>query len=94
MPRSASHRIRLGAVVLAGAAGAGLGILLGLAWLLATDGEVVEAVAVGTLAVVVSLAVLFQLMVARTVARLYDGALPGATTRAAPDDSEGRREAS
>lgn len=89
VPRSASDRIRLGAVVLAGAAGAGLGILLGLAWLLANEGEGIEAVAVGTLAVVVSLAVLFQLMVARAVARLHEGT----STGRAPRDAERRRDA-
>lgn len=74
--RSPAERIRLGAVVLAGAVGAGLGILLGLSWLLATDGDVVQAMAVGTLAVVLSLAVLFLLMVARAVARLHEQPRP------------------
>lgn len=60
-------------MVLSGTAGAALGVLLGLMWLLAGAGETVEAVAVGALIVVLGLAVLFQLVLARAVARIYDG---------------------
>lgn len=79
MARRPAERIRRTAVALSGAAGAGLGVLLGIVWLLGQGGDTVTAVAVGTLAFVLGLAVVAQLVVARAVARLYD-AMGGRTT--------------
>lgn len=74
--KSRSDRLRTSTVILAGSAGAALGILLGLVWQLTRDGNGLVAVAVGALALSLGIVVFFQLVQARAVVALLEGPPP------------------
>lgn len=71
-PAVTADQLRLGGTVLAGLAGAGVGVAGGLAWREFERGEVDIALALGCFALLLSAVMLFLVLQARVVAQLIE----------------------
>lgn len=71
-PAVTAEQLRLGGTVLAGLAGAGIGVTGGLAWREFRRGEVELALAIACFAVLLSTMMLFLVLQARVIAQLIE----------------------